>query len=167
MIFDSLMGLVRVIVVSLLAYVFLVTVLRIAGKRALAKLNAFDFVVTVAFGSTLATVLLSKQVALIEGVLAFVMLGLLQWIVSRLSIASGPFRRLVRSRPRLLLEHGQFCDEPMADERVTRSEVDAAIRKAGFSCRADVRAVVLETDGSLSVLAETGAPADVLADVRR
>src|SRR5688500_7112001 len=99
MIFDSLDGLLRVVVISLLAYAFLVVILRVAGKRSLAKLNAFDFVVTVAFGSTLATVLLSKQGALAEGVLAFAMLAALQWIVSRLSIAYGPFRRLVRSDP--------------------------------------------------------------------
>lgn len=79
MFFDDLHGLLRVAIVSLLAYAAMVLVLRIAGKRSLAKLNAFDLVVTVALGSTLATVLLSKDVALGEGVLAFAALASLQW----------------------------------------------------------------------------------------
>lgn len=89
MFFDDLHGLLRVAVVSPLAYAAMVFVLRIAGKRSLAKLNAFDLIVTVALGSTLATVLLSEDVALAEGVLAFAALATLQWLVSRLSIVSG------------------------------------------------------------------------------
>ncbi|ODP38923.1 MULTISPECIES: DUF421 domain-containing protein [Sphingomonas] len=153
MFFDSLPGLLRVAVISLLAYAAMVLVLRIAGKRALAKLNAFDLVVTVALGSTLATVLLSKDVALAEGMLAFAALALLQWLLSRLSIASARFRKLVRAEPRLLLEDGVYCRSAMAKERVTADEVDAAIRSAGFGCIEAVAAVVLETDGSMSVVA--------------
>lgn len=78
MLFDGFQGLLRVALVALLAYGSLVLVLRFAGKRALSKLNAFDFVVTVALGSTLATVLLSGDVAFLEGFLAFAMLALLQ-----------------------------------------------------------------------------------------
>jgi len=65
--FDSLHDLLRVVLIAALAYAALVGVLRLAGKRALAKLNAFDLVVTVALGSTLATVLLSKDVSFLEG----------------------------------------------------------------------------------------------------
>ena len=49
----------------------LVIFLRLSGKRTLSKMNAFDLVVTVALGSTLATVLLTKDVALADGALAF------------------------------------------------------------------------------------------------
>jgi uncharacterized membrane protein YcaP (DUF421 family) len=70
MFFDSWTGLGRVLVVGTLAYFALVLTLRVSGKRTLSKLNAFDLVVTVALGSTLATVLLSKDVALAEGLLA-------------------------------------------------------------------------------------------------
>ncbi|WP_312490387.1 DUF421 domain-containing protein [Sphingomonas sp.] len=167
MLFDNLQGLLRVVVISLLAYAGLVVVLRLAGKRALAKLNAFDLVVTVALGSTLATVLLTQNVALLEGLLAFVMLALLQWAVARLSIASGWFRSLVRSTPRLLVEDGRLCAEAMRQERVTRGEIDAAIRASGTGRIEDVGAVVLETDGSLSVIKGDEKPLTLLRDVRR
>lgn len=167
MFFDSLDGLVRVVVIAVLAYAALVLLLRVAGKRSLAKLNAFDLVVTVALGSTLATVLLSGDVAFAEGALAFAMLALLQWTVSRLSIASPAFRRLVRSQPRLLLAEGEFLHEAMSDERVTEHEIEAVIRSSGIGRIEDVGAVVLETDGSLSVIRRSDAPLTVLGHVRR
>ena len=128
MLFDNLYGLLRVVVISGLAYAGLIFALRVTGKRALAKLNAFDLVVTVALGSTLATVLLTKDVALLEGLLAFAMLMALQWAVARLSIASPGFRRLVRSEPRLLVEDGAYRHGAMRAERVTSGEIEAAVR---------------------------------------
>jgi uncharacterized membrane protein YcaP (DUF421 family) len=167
MLFDNLQGLARVAIISVLAYASLVVVLRLAGKRALAKLNAFDLVVTVALGSTLATVLLTKDVAFVEGLLAFAMLALLQWVVSRLSISWPFFKDAVRNRPRLLLEDGCYREQAMAAERVTASEVDAAIRSAGVGRIEDVGAVVLESDGSMSVIRRGDQPLSILSDVQR
>ena len=82
MFFDSWAELGRVTVVSVCAYAALVLLLRVSGKRTLSKMNAFDLVVTVALGSTFATVLLSKDVALAEGVLAFALLISLQFAVA-------------------------------------------------------------------------------------
>ena len=167
MFFDNFAGLARIVVAAVLSYAWLVLVVRMAGKRSLAKLNAFDLVVTVALGSTLATVVLSKDVPLLEGSLAFVALAALQWAVSRLSISSKWFRHLIRSDPRLLFEDGRYRDSAMAAERVTRSEVDSAIRGAGFGRPDAVGAVVLETDGSLSVIGRSDAELTILANVER
>ena len=78
--FDSWSELGRILVVTPLAYGALVAVLRLSGARTLSKLNAFDLVVTVALGSTLATVLLNSDVSLSEGVLALVVLVALQFV---------------------------------------------------------------------------------------
>ena len=158
MFFDSWFGLLRVALVGTLAYAALMALLRASGKRTLSKLNAFDLVVTVALGSTLATVLLSKDVALAEGLLAFALLAGLQWAVARLSLRSPRFSRLVKAEPRLLLHRGRFLDGALRDERVTRDEVLAALRSAGVADAAGVAAVVLETDGSLNVVRDAPAP---------
>ena len=75
MFFTHWFDLARVLIVGVSAYAALVFLLRISGKRTLSKMNAFDLVVTVALGSTLATILLSKDVALAEGLLALALLG--------------------------------------------------------------------------------------------
>ncbi|MFP3942984.1 MAG: DUF421 domain-containing protein, partial [Alphaproteobacteria bacterium] len=97
MLFDGWNGIGRTILVGLLAYVVLILLLRISGKRTLSKMNAFDLVVTVALGSSLATVLLSKDVALSEGVIAFAVLIGAQFAITWMSVRSGGFRKVVKS----------------------------------------------------------------------
>ena len=168
MFFDSWSSLLRVVVVGTLAYASLVLLLRVSGKRTLAKLNAFDLVVTVALGSTLATVLLSKSVALVEGLAAFALLAGLQYVVAFCSVRSARFDALVKSEPTLLLHRGRFLAGAMRGQRVTREEVLSALRSAGHARVEEVAAVVLETDGTLSVLPQPDGPAraDALEGVR-
>lgn len=151
MIFGSAHGVLRVLVVGVLAYVILLVALRLTGKRTLSKLNAFDLVVTVALGSTLATVLLSKDVALTEGAAAFLVLILLQYAVTWTSVRSRRIRSWVKSEPRLLFRDGEFLEGAMHDERVTRDEVLAAMRQHGHCEPSTIAWVVLETVGSLTV----------------
>ncbi len=151
MLFDNWGGLVRVLVVGVLAYVGLVLLLRVSGKRTLSKMNAFDLVVTVALGSTLATILLSKSVALAEGVLALTLLIFLQFGVTWLSVRSSTFQRLVKNEPRLLFYEGRFLRDAMRAERVTEEEIESAMRQQGIASLEEA-AAVLETDGSVTVI---------------
>lgn len=149
--FNGWTGLQRTLIVSVLAYVVLIGFLRISGKRTLSKMNAFDLVVTVALGSTLATVLLSKDVALAEGALAFATLIVLQFVVTWTSVRVGWVRRAVTGEASLVVHRGELLPQALRRERVTDSEVMAALRGAGMSALAEAEAVILETDGSLSV----------------
>ena len=152
MFFDDVQGLVRVLIIGVLGYVALVFWLRISGKRTLSKWNVFDFVVTIALGSILASVIISKSVALLEGILAFVVLIGLQYLITWLSVRSSKFAALVKAEPTLLLSDGEYCTAALKSQRVTKSEIRAAIRGAGILAIEDVAAVVLETDGSFSVM---------------
>lgn len=158
MFYDGWYDLLRVAVVGTVGYLALIVLLRISGKRTLAKLNAFDFVVTVALGSTLATVLLSSTVALAEGVLALVLLVALQYAVAWASVRSGPVRRFVRSEPTLLVHRGRMLPDAMRRERVTEAEVLQVLRQQGVGSAAGTAALVLETDGSFSVVPDPDAP---------
>ncbi|MBT2569929.1 YetF domain-containing protein [Planococcus sp. ISL-110] len=152
--FDSF---IRIVTVGFLAYVGLVIFLRISGKRTLTKLNAFDLVVTVALGSTLATVLLDNNITLLEGLTAFALLIFLQYFITLLSVHSDWFNDIIKSEPRLLFLDGQFVRSAMKKERIKESEILQAIRNTGFGSTDKVKAVVLETDGSLSIISsETG-----------
>lgn len=147
----------RTILIAVLAYAALILLLRISGKRTLSKLNAFDLIVTVAFGSTLASVIMSKDVALAEGVLAFALLIALQFVITWLSVHFKPFSKLVKAEPRLLFCDGDFIESALQSERLTRGEVRAAARGSGVASMQQVHAIVLETDGSLSVIKPNGA----------
>jgi uncharacterized membrane protein YcaP (DUF421 family) len=152
MFFEDFAGVWRTVIVGLFAYVGLVVVLRISGKRTLSKMNAFDLVVTVALGSTLATVLLSKNVALAEGITGFLLLAGAQFAVTWTSLRSRRIRQWVKAEPRALLRDGKMLGDALRDERVTRDEVEAAIRGAGYHGPGNIALVMLETDGSMSVV---------------
>ncbi|RZL29544.1 MAG: DUF421 domain-containing protein [Sphingomonas sp.] len=152
MIFGSLYGLLRILVVGPLAYLLLIAILRVSGKRTLAKMNAFDFVVTVALGSTLATVLLSKDVPLTEGLLGFAILAVLQFAIAWLAQRVPSVEVAIKATPRLLLRDGRIDQAALLDERVTVEEIKAAVRKGALGDLRDVAAVILETDGSFSVI---------------
>jgi uncharacterized membrane protein YcaP (DUF421 family) len=139
--------------------------LRVSGKRTLSKMNAFDLVVTVALGSTLATVLLTSDVALLEGLLAFALLIGLQFAITWLSIRSERVQGLVKAQPRLLVHRGRLLQPALRAERVTAEEIAAALRAEGLGSVEEVDAVVLETDGTFSALKSAGT-GTALANVR-
>ena len=145
-------GIGRTVAVGVMAYVALIVLLRLSGKRTLSKLNAFDLVVTVAFGSTLATVLLNKNVALAEGVTALALLIGLQFAVTWTSMRWPLFRRAIRAEPTLLLRRGEPLPKAMRRERITEDELASAIRDRGGRGLHDAEAVYLESDGTLTAL---------------
>ena len=155
--FDSWSDLLRILAVGAAAYVTLVALLRVSGKRTLAKLNAFDLVVSVALGSTLATILLSSDVSWSEGATALVVLAGLQYLVARVTTWLPGGRSVVTSEPTLLLEDGRPLEDALHQQRITMSELRQAVRSTGSGDLSAVAAVVLESDGSLSVISSSQA----------
>lgn len=155
-------GIVRTIVVGVPAYAALVFILRMSGKRSLAQMNAFDLIVTVSLGSTLATMLLSKSVALAEGITALSLLLFLQFAITWLSVRFKPFRQLVRSEPSLLYHNDAFVEEAMKRQRVSRDEVLQMVRSQGMASMSKVGSVIMETNGKFSVLPESPVTAEKL-----
>jgi uncharacterized membrane protein YcaP (DUF421 family) len=167
MFFDNWSGLGRVLIVACLAYGALVALLRISGARTLSKMNTFDLVVTVALGSTLASIIVTEQVALAEGALAFGALIGLQFAVTWSLSRSPRLSRIVKTEPALLFFDGRFLRGRMRTARVVEEEVRSAVRGQGIASLDDVLAVVLETDGSFSVVrrSEAGSDRSALRDV--
>lgn len=130
LLFQNWAGMFRTVLVGMLAYVGLVLFLRISGKRTLAKLNAFDLVVTVALGSTLSAILLQESVALAEGLVTFATLIGLQYAVTFLSVRWRGFSDAVRSDPTLLARDGEVLERVARRERITSGD-----RKRGSSQR--------------------------------
>ncbi|MCK6210748.1 DUF421 domain-containing protein [Georgenia sp. EYE_87] len=157
--FDSWQDLTRVLLVGAAAYGVLVLVLRLTGKRSLAKLNAFDLVVTVALGSTLATIVLSAEVSFSEGVTALALLALLQLAMTWTSSRWPRSRTVMTAEPTVVLRDGEPLHDAMRGQRLTLAELRQAVRSSGSGDLSAVGAIVLESDGTLSVI-----PAEKLGD---
>ena len=166
--FDSWSDVLRTLLVGATSYLTLIVVLRASGKRTLSQLNAFDFVVTVALGSILATILLSSDVSWAEGTAALVLLAALQFVLAWSTSRWRSLRSVVTSSPRLLLWEGVLDAEALRKARLSPAEVRQAVRSSGSGDVADIAAVVLEGDGSLSVISRSQlGDASALEDVRR
>lgn len=147
---------IHTILVGIISYVVLIAIIRLSGKRTLSKWNAFDFVVTIALGSTLSTALVSTQVSLGQSITAFLVIVLLQFAITFSSVRSREIKNLVKSQPTLLLYAGEYRQETLRRERVVEAEVMAAIRENSIADVESVHAVVLETDGTFSVIPDAG-----------
>lgn len=115
----------------------------------------FDFVITVAFGSVLSTILLNSSTRLLEGLLAFALLVLFQFIITLLSVRSKSFSQMIKAEPPLLFQEEQFYRTAMKTKRVTEDQMLQSVRKQGIGTLAEVKAIVPETDGTLSIIKNT------------
>lgn len=142
----------RVVVVGALAYASLVLLLRVTGKRTLARMSAFDFIITVALGASFGRILTARSVALVEAVSAFALLVFLQYAVTWLQVRSPRFAHTVTAPPALLFFRGRILHDALRRERVTEAELRTAIREHGAGSFEEVEAVVLESDGRFAVV---------------
>jgi uncharacterized membrane protein YcaP (DUF421 family) len=150
--FSSWESLLRTGGIGVLTYLALIFMLRLTGNRTLSQMNSFDFIVTIALGSTFSSGMLDKSIPLADTLLAFVVLIGLQWMITKLSVRYKAVNNLVKSDPVLLFYHGSFFKKKMHTTRVTREEILASIRQDGLSSLDQVEAVVLETNGKLSAV---------------
>lgn len=149
----------HILVCATISYLALIVFIRISGKRTLAKLNAFDFVVTVTLGSTLSSMILAK-VTIAEGAVALIVIIVLQYLLAWLAKEAPVMEKAINSSPTLLFYDGVFLEDAMKKEVITREEISAAIRKFRIERIEDVKAVVMELNGEITVVKKTAPGSD-------
>ena len=132
---------------------WVVICVRVIGLRAFSKMTSFDFVTTVAIGSLLAgSVQATSWSALMQALIAITALLGVQYAVSRTRARRDDFEGLVGNTPTVLMRDGVFLEPALLRTRTTRSDIIAKLREANVLRMSDVRAVVLESTGDISVL---------------
>lgn len=152
-------GIKDIVLCSLIAFFTLFILIRISGKRTLAKLNAFDFIVTVTLGSTLSSMILAK-VTLTEGAVALIIIIILQYTLAWLAASGTLLEKVINSKPSLVYYEGKYIKDEMKREGITKEEILAEIRKYRLERMDDVKAVVLELNGEFSVIKKSPLPVD-------
>lgn len=151
---------------TLAMYASLLIGIRVAGRRTLAQLSAFDAVITIALGSMMATTVLSPSPTFVQGVTAVSTLLVLQVGLGVLRRRVGWVRRAVEFEPVVLVEHGSQRDRSgVLGSQITEDELRSALRTRGIFDLADVELCILEPTGEISALrvrsdAGHGTPSD-------
>lgn len=127
--------------------------IRINGLRSLSKMSNFDFVMTIALGSLLASAATSSEwKPFIQALAAMASLFAVQWSMNELRVKWPAFRVFLQNRPVVLVRDGEFQTEAMHETRVSRADLYEKLRSANVSDISKVRAVILETTGDVSVV---------------
>jgi uncharacterized membrane protein YcaP (DUF421 family) len=150
--FDNIDKLGRIVLTTVMVYILIVLTTKISGKRSTSQLNNFDWVVTVMIGSLGASTILLKEIPLIEGMASILVLYLLQFLVTKYASISPQFSSFILSEPRIVFYQGQFLPDAMNAERLTRQEIECAMRSEGINSFDDVEAIVFESDAKLTII---------------
>ncbi|MGN6376518.1 MAG: DUF421 domain-containing protein [Sphingomonas sp.] len=143
----------RGIVCAIVTLMWIISLTRVVGLRTFSKMTAFDFVITLATGSLLASAAMATQwTALVQAVAAIGAIIGVQVLLAKLRRASERAKQAMENEPLLLMRDGVFLEGALASSRVTRDDVMSKLRAANISDLSDVRAVVLETTGDITVL---------------
>ncbi len=140
-----------VVISSLGIYISLILFTRIYGVRSFSKMSSFDFAITIAIGSVIASAILSKNPPLLQSIVALASLFVLQMTVSKFREYSF-MRMLVDNKPILLMNGADILEENMKTAKVTHEDLLCKLREANVTQFSQVKAVIMETTGDISVL---------------
>jgi uncharacterized membrane protein YcaP (DUF421 family) len=141
-----------IILRTLVIYLVILAGLRLSGKREIGQITVFDLVVLLLISNAVQNAMVGPDTSLLGGVLAALVLLLLNALVARLSLSRPGMRRLVEGSPTLLVLHGKVVPEHMRREGIDEESLLAALREHGVSKIKEVEMAVLEIDGSISVV---------------
>lgn len=142
----------NIILRTAVIYLILLAGLRLAGKREIGQMTVFDLVVLLLLANAVQNAMVGPDTSLPGGVLAAVVLLVLNAGVARLRLRWPRLRRLVEGTPTLLVLHGEVVPDHLRREGVDQETLEAALREHGVADLADVEMAVLEIDGSISVV---------------
>lgn len=148
----SLKTAVEIIMRSLVVYLVLLIGFRLAGKREIGQFTPFDLVLILLIANAVQNAMVGSDTSLIGGVIAAITLLAINFIVSIASQRSHVLEGLTTGNPTILINKGRIVKAHMEREKVTREELDAALREHGIDKISNVQIAVLEIDGSISVV---------------
>ena len=141
-----------VILSAVALYVLLILYTRLVGLRSFSKMSGFDFAITVAIGSVLASVTLWQKPTLLEGAVALGTLFGLQFVVGNLRKRLPGVTGLLDNTPLLLMNGSTVLSGNLRRANMTEADLRAKLREANVTQLEQVRAVVMESTGDVSVL---------------
>ncbi len=145
-------SLLAVVLSTLGLYAVLIALIRVVGLRSFSKMSSFDFAMTVAVGSVLASTILTPSPPLAQAAVALASLFGVQAVIAALRKRTTWMEHIVDNEPLVLMAGDRILHDNLQQARVTENDLWAKLREANVLHPREVRAVVLETTGDISVL---------------
>ncbi len=142
----------ELIVRGLLVYIFLILILRATGKRQIGQMSPFDLVLLMVLSNAVQNSMSGGDNSVTAGLILAVTLVAANWIVGKITTYSKTMESLIDGNPQILFHNGKVYDSTLSSAQITRQELMAAIHKAGYAEMDQIRAAILENDGTISVI---------------
>lgn len=142
----------EIIIMGILFYFFVIIILRTSIKKTLSDISIFDFLVTATIGPIIANTIISPNTEFLDGLAAVSILLVLQYIMSKLDYKYEFISKILKSKPKLVYYDGAFLEDNMKKMRITREEIIQEARSQAGLVIEDVDAVVLESNGEVSII---------------
>jgi uncharacterized membrane protein YcaP (DUF421 family) len=149
--FDLSMGTWEFVLRAAIVYLFLLTMLRVGGKKHVGELTPFDLVVLLIISETVQGSMIGDDKSVLGGLISATTLFAIVYVVNYVSWRNKKAARVFEGSPKVLVRNGHVRPDALAEEHVTRSEIVEALRREGCTSLSSVRYAVLETDGSITV----------------
>lgn len=143
-----------VVVRSLCVYLFMVIAIRLFGKNQLSQLNAGDVVLLLLISNAVQNAMVGPDTSLQGGLIAALVLFAANFILKRLMFANRKFETFMEEDPVVLIRDGVIDQPALNRVKITRDELEEAIREHGVEKIQDVKLSILEVDGNISVISQ-------------
>ncbi|MDQ0253104.1 uncharacterized membrane protein YcaP (DUF421 family) [Evansella vedderi] len=150
---------------ALISFFFLFFLTRLMGKKQLAQLTYFDYIVGITIGNFTASMVIEPEIRSVNGFVAVSVWGILPVVQSILSRKNLFLRRVFESKPTIIIENGKFREKALLKENLTVHNVMLMLRKGGTFKLEDVQLAVLETTGDLSIMQKKSASNATVSDL--
>ncbi|MCA1840612.1 MAG: DUF421 domain-containing protein [Actinomycetota bacterium] len=148
-------------------YIFLVTALRISGKRELAQLSPLDFVVLLAVANAVQNGIIGKDNSVTGGITGAITLFVLNYTIGRFTFMSKQFRHFVLGSPSDLIQNGEIDENEMRRNQMTRDDLLVAVERANASSISDVETCTLLPSGNFVVKLKPERQRQTLEDINK
>jgi uncharacterized membrane protein YcaP (DUF421 family) len=155
-VFVTSVPLLEIVFRTVVVYIAVFALLRVAGKRELGQMNVTDLVVILVIANAVQNSLNGGDTSLIGGIVAAATLVALNVLVDRYGKQVPFLERFVKSEPTLLMQDGLFIDKNLEQEHVSKDEIEMSAREHGIKDLSEVSEAILEPDGSISIIPNEG-----------
>lgn len=136
---------------GVIVYVFLLTLLRVTGKRQVGQLAPFDLVLLLVLSNTVQNAMNGGDNSVLGGVISATTLVAVNLLVGYAAYRNKTLELFIEGRPEVLIHNGHLYKRMMAKAQITHHELNAALRQAGVSCVEEVHSAILENNGTITV----------------
>ena len=144
----------EIIIRTFSVYIFIVAAIRLFGKTELAQLSVFDLVFILLISNAVQNAMVGPDTSLLGGVIAAGSLFLLNFVIKLITFKNKNISKFLQGEPVMLVHQGKILTSHMNKVRLTKEELEAAMREHGVAEIRHVDLAVLETDGNISILSD-------------